>query len=132
MKRLLLLLPVLLLLVACGKSEEELRKEEKTDMIAGMHNDYGVMGTDALSVLWNIEEDISGMKDASDGTLYYFTDRYLLDKETYDKMSKSEQDVIMHTSGMISKFERDVYDDEELLEEDKRRLLKLMKHGITQ
>lgn len=129
MKRLLLLLPILLIFVACSESEEKLRKEERVDMIAAMHNDYGVMGGDALSVLWNIEEDILGIKEASDATLYYFTDKYLLDQEALDKMSESEQEVVIHTSGMVSKFKRGTYVDTDLLEADKQKLLRMMEHG---
>lgn len=133
-KRVIGIICILLLLVGCGGelSDEEKGKEEKTDMIASMHNDYGVMGTDALSVLWNIEDDVTGKGEYSETTLFHFTDEYLLNEDRFNKMSDAEQNVVMHTSGMVSKFNRGVYEDEEKLEEDKEKLLGLMKHGINE
>lgn len=125
-KRLIGIICILLVLVACGESEEDKAKEKRLEYIDIGIETYGMLGLDAVTVLWNIEQDLDGFEEASSSTLFHFTDEYLLDEDAYDELTVEEKAIVMRASGMVSKFERNEYDDRSKFEEDKEELLGML------
>lgn len=112
----------MLFIVGCNShaDEKEERDQRKDDMLSEINDDIdNILALDSLSVVWDIESQLIYDEDVEDSDLFSFTDRYLTDEEEFESLNDKEQTLVMKTSGMISKYKRDEYDEDKLKEDVK-------------
>jgi|SRR5690625_1516325 len=130
MNRVLALLIPLLVLSACMMSEadeyEDLKKERSNFKIHKSISDG--LSLDSLVTVWKIEDRFIGKESVDDDYFFEYTDKYLLDEESFDLLNESEQELVMRVSGMISKLLDDRY-DEESLQADKEEFYFILEYG---
>lgn len=128
MKRLLLLLPILLILAACGDSEEDIDRE---DAIKKANDNLGgVLLTNSITKIWHIEDYMRGREGLDSDKLFRFTDEYIINQDSYDDLNGYEKGLAMKTAAMITKSIEGRYDDdEELFESDLEEYHNILEHG---
>lgn len=109
-KRVILFLAVILFLftVACGAANDK----DHRDNFDIHDNISDIFAVDALTVVWKLEDTLVYEEEINNDDLLYFTDQYLLDEEAHEELENEEQNLVMKTSGMISKYMRGEYDED--------------------
>ena len=128
MRKHLLILVALLLITACGTSAEEKAIEEERNNFKIHENIDNLLGVDALTTVWKMQDDFTKKEEADTDSLFRFTDTYLM--EDYESLNEQEQAIVMKTSGMISKFLDERYKGIEDFNEDKDEFYKVLETGI--
>ena len=125
MRKLLFLLLISIFLIACSNTTDKSHREDFK-----IHDDIdNMLALDALSVYWKIEDDIVYDEDIETDDLFIFTDRYFTDEEKFESLNELEQNLVMKTAGMISKYLRGEYDDIQKLNEDIIEFNKVLETG---
>lgn len=128
MKKFLLVFATALLIFAgCNKKVDN----DRDDFVINENID-NLIGADSLNVLWKIEDHLLNKEELNEDTLFDFTDMYLVDESKFESLNQEEKNIVMATSGIISKVLRSEYDDQEgkkKFEEDKNKFHQTLESG---